>query len=84
MTAAELMGIERVCTFMCEIYIKGWYLSPLFTSAPKNVLDFIKNLIDFKKTDDEIASKALEKIKNHLGYLSKELICLSFLIMISP
>ena len=46
-------------------------------AAPNNDLNLIKSLLNYKVIDESIAEVALQKLKNHLWYLSPELTLLS-------
>lgn len=52
--------------------------SPLAISAPNQDLNFIKDLLDYKDIDAELAEKSLKKFRAHLWYLSPEASALSF------
>jgi len=66
--------LEDLCIFYAVLYIKAWFTSPLVTEAAVNDLNFWKQLMFYKKVNRGIAEKALEKLQNHLWYLSPELV----------
>ncbi|KAK7865492.1 hypothetical protein R5R35_014608 [Gryllus longicercus] len=73
----EKNGLFDVCLFVVFMYAKPWITAPLAVKAPKTDLEFVKNLLEYENIDSNIASCALNKIKNHLWYLGPELSVLS-------
>jgi hypothetical protein len=67
-------GLQNVCIFYAVLYVKAWFTSPLASEAAVNDLNFWKKLTCYKKVNRAIAEKALEKLQNHLWYLSPELV----------
>lgn len=78
LTARELNGIRDVCQFIVRLYVKAWFLAPLAASAPKHDLDFLISLHKYETIDKDISRVVLKKMCNHLWYLSKETVGLSF------
>lgn len=76
--AIEEKKLEDVCLFIVSIYIRHWFSAPNAASAPRNDLTLLKSLHNYKSINAQIADAALHKVKNHLWYLSEELIALSF------
>lgn len=77
LTKKELTGIREICIFSAAIYIKNWFQASSPAYAPLNDLQLLKDLVAFKAVNDIVAEKALNKIKNHLWYLSETLVALS-------
>ena len=77
-TQTESKNLEEVCKFIASIYVKHWFSASDAASAPRNDLHLLKSLQDYRNINEKIASAALNKIKNHLWYLSEQLIALSF------
>ena len=78
LTSKEEKSLEDICHFICFIYIKHWYTAPDAESAPRNDLALLKSLNSYQEQNKQIAISALNKLKNHLWYLSEEVIALSF------
>lgn len=78
LTKREETGIRNICIFSAAIYIKNWFQATSAVYAPLNDLQLLKDLVDFKNINETLADKALNKIKNHLWYLSETLVALSF------
>lgn len=64
--------------FLVRIYVKYWFESTIPTLAPKNDLQLIKNLIDYRQINVPVANKVLEVMSRHTWYLSEVLVGLSF------
>lgn len=76
MTNQELNGIRSVCLFVVRIYVKAWFGCTKAIEAPNQDLNLIKNIMAYPERD--IALALLQKISNHLWYLSEEAVGLSF------
>lgn len=68
----------EVCQFIVFIYLESWYTATDPITAPYNDLKLVKKLEDYKEIDSKIAAAAIDKIGNHLWYLSPECTALSF------
>lgn len=77
-TKREEAGIRDICVFTVVIYVKNWFQSAVPNFAPLNDLNLLKDLVNYKSVNDNLAEKALKKIKNHLWYLSETLVGLAF------
>ncbi|KAG0719224.1 hypothetical protein GWK47_050941 [Chionoecetes opilio] len=51
-----------------------WMSSTLAADAPANDLQFMKDMMKFKRTDPEIAQAVLQKLVNHKWYLTQEVV----------
>lgn len=67
-----------ICQFIVFVYINAWISSPLAAEAPNNDLRLIKILDHYKAVDRKIAIAALQKLENHLWYLSPKCSALAF------
>lgn len=76
MTKKELNGIRSVCLFIVRIYVKAWFGCTKAIEAPNQDLNLIKNIIAYPEQD--IAFALLQKVSDHLWYLSEEAVGLSF------
>jgi hypothetical protein len=74
----EESNLRDICCFAVSIYIKHWFSATCAASAPRNDLNLLKSLQNYKNTNEKIANAALGKIKNHLWYLSEEMVALAF------
>lgn len=74
----ELTGLRDVCIFLVRLYVKAWFQTTCAIRAPRIDLCFIKDSIDYAKIDEEISARVLEKISNHLWYLSEETVAFAF------
>ena len=78
LSRVEEKRLYEICLFIVFVYIKSWYSCPLAIHAPQNDLNFIKNLLEYESIDSNLVQRLLEKFKNHLWYLNRELSALSF------
>ena len=69
---------EEICQFSVSIYVKHCFTASDSASAPQNDLTIVKELHNYKKINKGIANAAINKFKNHLWYLSEELVVLGF------
>lgn len=78
LTKREEKGLFSVCQFVVFVYIKYWFPATLAVDAPKNDLQLIKDLLEYRQVDSVLSKSLLKKFKNHLWYLSPEVSALSF------
>lgn len=76
MTASELKGIRNICIFLTRIFISYWFGCVNAVNAPRQDLRFIQDAIAY--FDAKVSNALLCKIKNHLWYLSEEVVALGF------
>lgn len=77
LSTKDRQSLRDFCIFVVLLYTKAWTRCSFALEAPKQDLDFIKNVIKFEEVDDQISSAVLRKIRGHLWYLSDETIALS-------
>lgn len=58
--------------------MKVWFGCTNAIAAPNQDLNFVKDSIAYAKTDSAISAALLNKVKNHLWYLSEDKIALAF------
>lgn len=73
-----LDALRNFNTFITIVYVKYWYLSPSSISAPRNDLNLVKDILLYRKVNENIANSALSSFKNHLWYINEKLIALAF------
>ncbi len=74
LTQHELSGLHSINVFIVRIYIKAWYTCPSPSSAPRNDLQLLKDLVEYKKVNSVIAQAALKSFAGQLWYLSEWLV----------
>ena len=62
--AAEKHGIFQFLLFVSDIYIKVWYCAPIATEAPRNDLQFLKQMVQY--VNPVIKNAAMTAFKRHL------------------
>jgi len=70
----EERGLREVAMFVVRIYLKYWFRAPDAVGAPKNDIDLIADLIQWKEIEPIGASVALHKLSGHLWYVSEVLV----------
>lgn len=78
LTKKELDGFRDICIFLIKHYVKAWFECTNALLAPLQDLNFIKHAIKYAETDSIISKAVLNKMSNHLWYLSEETIALAF------
>ena len=73
----ETVQLERFVHFGAIIYTKVWTEAPFAADAPNGDLQLWSNLEKYQEVDKEISDAAKKVLKNHLWYLSDELVGLS-------
>ncbi|KAG0699479.1 hypothetical protein GWK47_002954 [Chionoecetes opilio] len=69
-----VVKLERLNLFLGLFYTPMWMSSTLAADAPANYLQFMKDMMKFKRTDPEIAQAVLQKLENHKWYLTQEVV----------
>jgi len=77
LNAYENRGIRDVCVFIVRLYVKAWFTAPDAISAPRNDLDFLRNLKAYEDINSAISKAAVTKFSGHLWYVSEELVALA-------
>ncbi|KAL4148952.1 hypothetical protein QTP88_003082 [Uroleucon formosanum] len=71
-------AIGEICVFIIKFYVKAWFTCPLPNKAPNQDLQFIKDMKLYEAFDREISRVSIQKLCNHLWYLTEETAALSF------
>ena len=74
---SALKAVTDLSLFVSLLYCFYWNEAPIASHAPKNDLNFIKEL-QMGLPDPALTSVALNAFKRHLWYLSEELVALAF------
>ena len=64
--------------FVLKLYIMAWYRCTNAIECPNQDLSFIRSAFEFSSTDKIISVAIIEKIKNHLWYLTPDTVGLAF------
>lgn len=78
MSPAEESACGKICVFLVLIYIKYWVEAPRADKAPVQDLQLIKDLQLYAEEDREVSETLLNKMKNHLWYLTPQAAALAF------
>lgn len=78
LTSRETANLRDVCMFIIRFYVKGWFCCTLARAAPNQGFLFLQELYEYRNIDGPLANAVINKIVNHLWYLSDEAIALAF------
>lgn len=78
LTKRELDGFRNICVFLIKLYIQASFGSTSAVCSPLQDLNFIKNSLKYAEIDSTISTAILNKLNNHLWYLSELAIALAF------
>lgn len=73
-TSDQLSRLVRFSNFCVFIYMKWWVLCSSAAVAPRVDLQLIKDLIQYRSTDKELANAALKAFKRHQSYLTEMMV----------
>lgn len=76
LTPRETLWLRDLCIYIVRFYIKFWFRSTIPSEAPNNDLVLLRQLHDYRKIDNVLATAVLNKTRNHLWYLSGECVAL--------
>ena len=65
--------LARMNTFLALIHIPAWLKASISADAPVNDLEYIEDLIDFRKVDQEVADVAKDKLTTTSGIHRRKL-----------
>lgn len=66
--------LERLNTFLGLFYTTYWMTASSAADAPLHDLQFMKDMMQFKQHDPQLATAVLNKARNHLWYLTQEVV----------
>lgn len=78
MTPKEVKCMRDISIFVVKLYIKAWYGCTDAIKSPNQDLNFIRQAFQYKEIDKVVSDSVINKMKNHLWYLSEELVALAF------
>lgn len=71
LTPEEEEALLKISLFVALIYFKSWYSASETAAAPRNDLQLIKNIEEYRSYDEYASTVALVKFKRHLWYFSE-------------
>lgn len=74
LTSAEETSIHEFCLFASTIYVKAWQSCPIPSDAAVNDLEMLSSIGVYQSVNSKVAAAAFIKFKNHICYLSAELV----------
>lgn len=77
-TPREQKCIRDISLFVVKLYIKFWFKCTNAIEAPNQDLNFLHEAFAYEENDKDISKALVDKLKNHLWYLSPEKVALSF------
>ena len=56
----KLQGLRQLNLFAMTVYLKAWFLSPSAISAPRQDLELLKNLVDYRRVNKSVSKVVLK------------------------
>lgn len=78
LTAKELSGLKQFNLFITSVYLQAWYSCPSAASAPRQDLDMLHKLVEYKQINERVANAALNTFGRHLWYINEITVGLAF------
>lgn len=78
LTSRELNCMRDISIFVVKLYVKVWFGCTNSIKSPNQDLNFLREAFEFEKNDKVVSDAVVEKMKNHLWYLTPETVALSF------
>jgi hypothetical protein len=78
LTSRELSGLQQFNLFIVSVYLQAWYLCPSAASAPRQDLQMLQKLVEYKQLNERVANAALNTFRRHLWYISEITVGLAF------
>lgn len=77
MSKKEVQALRRIIIYTIRHHVKAWFSCTDAIRAPNHDLNFMKDIYEYRKIDQEMSNLAVKKFSNHLWYLSDETIALA-------
>jgi len=71
-------NLQRINLFIALFYVPAWLKSSIGIDAPVNDLEFLQNMLIYRKEDVVVADAAYQKLSNHRWYLNEDTVAFSF------
>lgn len=78
LTTREHNSIRDISIFVVKLYIKVWYGCTNSIECANQDLNFLRAAFEFSEIDKVVSDAVIEKMKNHLWYLTPETVGLAF------
>jgi len=73
----QLEKLVRFCDFIVSSYVRWWITATNPVKAPSSDLRFSQDILNYEKSDPFLSQVALRAMKNHLWYLTEDLVPLA-------
>ena len=73
----QLEKLQHFIRFVFYVYIQWWITAPMVAAAPLHDIVLLKKIENYKSSNQIVSKGALVGIKNHLWYLTEELVPLA-------
>lgn len=78
LTMNELNCVRDMSVFVVKLYIKQWYCCTNAIESPNQDLNFLRKAFEYAKIDKTVSAAVVEKLQNHLWYLTPQTVALAF------
>ena len=82
LTTHELAGLQQFHISVMQVYLKAWYTCQCATSAPRNDLKLLEELVAYETIKTSVAKAVVKSFTGHLWYLNETLIGLAFFYLL--
>ena len=76
MTTEEAIFVQRISEFVMVFYCRYWFTGSLPCAAPREDLDFLNSIEEYRKTDPKLFWALSRSVYNHLWYVTPQLVIL--------
>lgn len=78
LTVREHNALRDISIFVVKLYIKVWFRCPNAIECANQDLTFLREAYEFAEIDKVMSDAAIDKMKNHLWYLTPDTVGLAF------
>ena len=77
MSEVEKKQTDKMAKFVLLYYYKFWFTTPLAASAPRNDLDFMSGVIQYRYKEPQVTFNVMKSCYRHMWYLTPQMITLA-------
>lgn len=78
LTVREHNAMRDISIFVVKLHIKVWFRCPNAIECANQDLTFLREAYEFSKIDEVMSDAAIDKMMNHLWYLTPDTVGLAF------
>ena len=70
-------NLLQITMFVLKVYAKAWFSATDALAAPRNDVNFLQSLVQYKSVNNDLVTVALQRFSEHLWYLGEQNIGIS-------